>query len=196
MPYPKTKRMIKTERIRELVKLGYSSTKIQKTLSSEKLGVRRKVLLTEIRNIKQQKEPTQTKRLRSIPKKFRGAGFGVSPVPTKEDNQIYRYAVIINDVPVHSKPLKRNYLGFRLLGYYKDKKKLNSAIPRLKDLCLANASQYLGYNILDWSGFELYYGKEYPVQIITHNANMLDGRWTFKVEKEGREIGSEKSGFI
>lgn len=56
MPKRKTKISPKTRwAIKGYVKQGYSANKIQKRLQKQHLGIRRKVLLTEIRKIKHQK---------------------------------------------------------------------------------------------------------------------------------------------
>lgn len=61
---PKTRGAIKT-----YVKQGYSANKIQKKLQKQHLGIRRKVLLAEIRKLKRQ-EPKADRR-KYIPKKYR-----------------------------------------------------------------------------------------------------------------------------
>jgi hypothetical protein len=57
--------------IQSYVKKGYSSTRIQKSLSERHMGLRRKVLLAEIRRVKGQAPKAET--VKYIPKKYRQA---------------------------------------------------------------------------------------------------------------------------
>ena len=54
--------------IQSYVKKGYSSTRIQKSLSERHMGLRRKVLLAEIRRVKGQAPKAET--VKYIPKKY------------------------------------------------------------------------------------------------------------------------------
>jgi hypothetical protein len=56
------------EAIRGYVKKGYSANKIQKQLKAQHLGIRRKVLLAEIRKAKNQ--PKKPNTVKYIPKKY------------------------------------------------------------------------------------------------------------------------------
>jgi len=72
LPKRKTKPKISSKTrwaIRTYVKQGYSANKIQKRLSKQHLGIRRKVLLAEIRKIKYQKPKAD--RYKYTPKKYR-----------------------------------------------------------------------------------------------------------------------------
>jgi hypothetical protein len=68
---PKRKTITKTQRkaIRTYVKQGYSANKIQKRLQKQNLGMRRKILLAEIRKVKGQKPKADRKKY--TPRKYR-----------------------------------------------------------------------------------------------------------------------------
>ena len=66
MPKPISKRQIKA--IRSYVKKGYSANQIQVKLKNQNMGIRRKVLLAEVRKVKGQKLKAGTAKY--IPKKY------------------------------------------------------------------------------------------------------------------------------
>jgi hypothetical protein len=69
---PKRKRKISAKTrwaIRTYVKQGYSSNKIQKKLSKQGLGIRRKILLTEVRKLRGKKRKLHPQKY--TPKKYR-----------------------------------------------------------------------------------------------------------------------------
>jgi hypothetical protein len=66
LPKPISKRQIKA--IRSYVKKGYSANQIQVKLKNQHMGIRRKVLLAEVRKVKGQKLKAGT--VKYIPKKY------------------------------------------------------------------------------------------------------------------------------
>ena len=109
---------------------------------------------------------------------------------------MFRVSLILNDIPVHSKPFARNYLGFRLQAFSTNGKRLNAYIPKFRELLLDLIEQYLGYKESEWwfKGSS-YIGYEYATLTPVNNPYFLNNRWIFKIEKEGREIRA-KSGLI
>ena len=192
MPRPKTRKTKSLISIRNYIKRGLTANEIQRRLKKRKLGMRRKRILQEIRLIKKQKL-TPEKAQKYIPKKYRKEKPIFPPPPKMEI--IFRLSQIISDVPVHSKPFARNYLGFRLQAYHINKNVLSSKRIELKNMLLKLTSDYLGYDILDWEGYDVYIGVETPTAIMTANRKMINNRWIFKVEKQGIEKYS-KSGYL
>ena len=192
MPRKLTKRTASFRQVEDLVKKGYSANKIQKELQNQKLGFRRQKLLLEIRLIKNLEhtltiEKRQEMRQKYTPIKYRKE-FGGGQYPKKE-NKLYRMSFIIQDVPVHSTPFRRNYLGFRLNVFHINPEYLKYHSRNFKDILLRETSNYLGYDICDWENFDCYIGTESPTQI---NANLtLSGKWVFSVERDGKELYSK-----
>jgi len=69
LPKPKNITKQQTKKIRGYVKQGFSANNIQKRLQKQHLGIRRKVLLAEIRKIKRQKPKAD--RQKYTPRKYR-----------------------------------------------------------------------------------------------------------------------------
>lgn len=69
MPKPKSITKQQTKAIQGYVKRGLSANKIQKRLQKRHLGIRRKVLLAEIRKLKRQKPKADRKKY--TPRKYR-----------------------------------------------------------------------------------------------------------------------------
>lgn len=188
MPKPQSKKTKARIEIQSLINKGYSANKIQIALKEKGLGVRRKRLLSEIRLIKTGKTGHKKDMIKYIPRKYRRK---TVPVPVVRRNIIplYRVSYIIQDVPVHSRPFQRNYIGFRLTAFHINRTVLDNNSTSLKNKLLKFASRYLGYNILDWEYYDVYIGIEYPTQI---SANIhLSGTFDCKVEKNGYEIHVE-----
>lgn len=164
---------------------GYSANKIQRLLKEQGLGMRRKRILQEVRLSK--KIEVKKDRFKYTPKKFRVREKTVSPKP----NMLFRVSLILNDVPVHSKPFRRNYLGFRLQAFHSDAKFLNSQISRLRDLLIDLVEKYLGYPSSEWwFSSSTYIGYEYATLVQVNNPYFLNSRWIFRVEREGIEVKS------
>ena len=90
---PKRKTIAKTQRraIRTYVKQGLSANKIQKRLQEQHLGMRRKVLLVEVRKLKRQKPKAD--RYKYTPRKYRRRGPPArKPVFAGKHVAVYRYA--------------------------------------------------------------------------------------------------------
>jgi len=189
------KRGIQTKRliaIKNYLKRGYSTTKIQKRLSKRKLGVRRKVLLQEVRLIRGIKI-SEEKRLRAIPKKYRKPEVKIIKkwVDRVKVDVIFRVSYILQDIPIHSKPFKRNYLGFRLQAFSLDKEFLKQQHNILKDILIRETNKYLGFKCMEnfnWNHVIL--NIESPTAISIHDALRFHNTWIFRVEKEGRELYS------
>lgn len=163
------------------IKKGYSANKIQKLLQKRKLGIRRKVLLSEIRSIKKiQIKPE--KRIKHIPKKYKKKIFAP---PVRELVELYRVSYIIPSIPVHSRPFKRVYLGFRLNVFSDNKKRLLNEHERLRNLLIELTSQYLGANVKEWNNWTVSIGREYPNIVFV--SRKINNTWIFAVEKEGSE---------
>ena len=86
MPKPKKINPRTRWAIRGYVKKGYSANKIQKKLRAQHLGIRRKVLLAEIRKAKHRK--VKAERLKYTPKKYRRMVSGV-PHPSRERRKAF-----------------------------------------------------------------------------------------------------------
>lgn len=191
MPQRKARRTLALEKIEQYYKKGYSANKIQKSLQKENLGMRRKSILAEIRLIKKQRlEPAKAQK--HIPKKYRTT---LVSKRISRPETVYRVSFIIQDVPVHSKPFRRNYLGFRLTAFHVNPNVLINNERALKNTLIKLSSEYLGYDILDWENYTVYIGSESPVQINIPDVRYFNGKWVFRVEKEGREL-YERSGYI
>lgn len=191
MPAKITKRTASFREIEVLVSKGYSANKIQRELQKENLGFRRQKLLLEIRLMKNQEhkltpEKRQEWKERYTPKKYRKPEAG--KIGIREKDKIYRMNIVISDVPVHSTPLNRNYLGFRLTAFSYSSADLNSQYLQLKQILIRLTSEYLGYDILDWENYDCYVGKESPVMMNVSNAHSLNGTWLFKVERNGNGV--------
>lgn len=181
---------IQREVLEKYINKGYSTNRIQKLLSASGHGVRRKILLNEIRIIKGSKV-SDIKKQRSVPKKYRKRGGSSLP-----SGRIYRVSLILNDVPIHSKPFKRNYVGFRLQCFSINQKYLMDNMRVFREILIKEVEQYIGYSSSEWwFSNSTYIGKEYPVVVGVSNFNFLNGRWIFKVESNGRETYS-RSGAI
>lgn len=179
---PETIKTKAYKRIVWYVKLGYSANKIQKTLAKQKLGVRRKVLLEEIRYLRKT-TVTPEKRKKGIPKKYRKKEIPIPPPP--KPKAIYRCSLTILDVPVHSKAFKRNYLGFRLNAFCFDPNYLNHAMPQLQDRLVELANQYIKSDYIPKRYTDI--GIKSPELIPVYNPEALNKRWVFTIEREGIE---------
>lgn len=183
----KIKGKIKTEQLRVIkwgVKAKLSANQIQKQLRAKGLGIRRKVLLEEIRVIKK-KKITPEKRKKHIPKKYREKP---KRIIIREPTTLFRVSYIITDIPVHSKPFKRVYLGFRLTAFSISSDFLISRHDYLKRLLVKLSNEYLGSDILGWENYDVTIGIERPTRILV--SQNLNGVWIFRVEQEGSEIYS------
>ena len=184
----KTKRLIA---IKNYMKKGYSSRKIQKRLSKRGLGVRRTKLLHEMRLIKGTKV-TKEERLRAIPKKYRKPKVKKKWVDKVKVDVIFRVSYILQDIPVHSKPFRRNYLGFRLQAFSLDREFLKQQHRTLKDILVRETNKYLGFKCMEnfnWNHVIL--NIESPTPISIHGALRFHNTWIFRVEREGRELYSK-----
>jgi len=70
-----------TKAIRSYVSEGYSANRIQKSLRARHMGIRRKVLLAEIRIIKHQEPKTEI--VKYVPKKYAKARWKARALPRK-----------------------------------------------------------------------------------------------------------------
>jgi hypothetical protein len=84
MPKPKTVTKQQRKAIRSYVKKGITANKIQKRLRARHMGMRRTVLLSQIRKVKHQKP--KANRLKHTPKKYQRMTSGV-PHPSRERRQ-------------------------------------------------------------------------------------------------------------
>lgn len=176
--------------IKYYVSRGYKTNEIQRRLIKRNLGVRRKNLLKEIRILRMIPEPKD--REKYFPKKpHRGK---ITPVKITKYNVLYRACVVMNNIPVSSRPFNRNYLGMRICGFSFDSDFLSNQIGRLKQLLIREIENYVGYKQGEW-WWDSEIGVEYPNAISVYNPDFLNGRWIFRVEKEGREINS-RSGVL
>lgn len=168
--------------IKTYVKKGYGSNEIIRRLKKRNLGLRRKKVLEEIRLIKKQ-ELELAKRQKYIPKKYRKR---IAPPPPIKIKNIYRMCVIMNNIPVSSRPFNRNYLGMRVCAFSINEQFLNMNLDNLKQVLLREIEQYIGYKRGVW-WWDAEIGIEFPTEIQLHNAQALNGRWIFRVEKDGVE---------
>lgn len=184
--------------IRTGVISGKSSNQIQNELRVYGLGLRRKVLLQEIRAIKgiagYKKE-----REKYIPKKYRKER-GLGQVKFKDIEKIYRMSFIIRDIPLHSTTLRRNYLGFRLTAFCISKDYLLQNEQHLKDTLKKETNIYCKTYYSLTNIFENYNWNhrifiESPTEIIMSNAKRLTNSWVFRVEKDGVEQYSREGRF-
>lgn len=173
--------------IKWYVNRGYGANEIQRRLKARGLGIRRKILLTEVRTLRKE-TITREKRIKHIPKKYRRK----EVKPRKkwiekvkiEAKQIFRISLIIPSLPVHSRAFKRNYLGFRLNAFGFDKDYLFNQLSGLREILIKETGKYIG---------SMPYAREQvirvekPVLINVLNPNYLNGKWFFAVEKEGKE---------
>lgn len=171
-------------KIKEYINKGYSANKIQRELQKEKLGVRRKALLLEIRRMKKYKVSLAEKQ-KHIPKKYRRK---IIREPIRKPEIVYRISYIIPSLPVHSKPFKRRYLGFRMVAFSNSITKLRSNRAFLRRKLIEYASAFAGGNVLSWNNWEVSIGEEPPTQVVV-NSNLID-TWNFAVEEEGKEQAS------
>ena len=198
--------------IKWYVSRNFSSRQIQEGLKKRDLGLRRKNLLSQIRIIKgtttktiivkgEKKKISVYKKIeirlpeKSIPKKYRK-----KPKIKIEKwidrglmrDKIFRTSIILQDVPVHSKPFKQNYLGFRLQAFSLDKEYLTQQYEYLKKILIRETTEYLQFKVFEnfnWNHKIL--GIEKCVLINVSNANRFHNIWIFRVEKEGSEIYSK-----
>lgn len=171
----KTKKQKKL--IESLVKEGRSSIYIQKTLSKNDLGMRRKTLLVEIRRIKQ--VPLKPQSYKYTRKRYRRVVIdSTGQTALGKTKTMFRCSVAINGVPVHNK-----YLSFLMQAWSTNKGFLASKIPDLKKMILDEISQYLGYGRSEW-WFNFYMATEHPTEILALN-HSLHNTWEFKVERDG-----------
>lgn len=193
MPRKQSKTTQRNKRLKWYVKSGFSANKIQKMLTKSGYGVRRKVLLAEIRLIKKQ-QIIQEKRTKHIPRKYRKQE-GQKFLGPQRIFQLYRISLTITNIPVHSTYFNRNYLGFRLQAFHIDKNYLADRIIKLKLELLRLTNEFLHSNIEQWTGYDCYIGTEYPILINVTNPQALNGRYIFVAERDGKELYS-KGGFV
>ena len=212
MPRKLSRKTRQQRTIKKFIRKGYSSRQIQKELRKQDLGLRRKTLLREIRVVKfsktkivKGKKVTIWKKPKSyeerakkgVPIKYRKK---VKVKRLKELDKIYRMSLIIRDIPLHSKPYARNYLGFRLNCFALTKEELINAKRGLKLRLEKETNKYTGalYSLRDIYENPHWTHKisvEYPVQILVSNASRFHRSWQFRVEKEGREEYSKDGRF-
>ena len=173
--------------IKEYVDKGYSANRIQKELRKRKMGIRRKRLLAEVRSIKEI-TITKEKRIKHIPKKYKRKIVVKEKWELRalkeERKPIYRMSLIIPSLPVHSRAFRRNYLGFRLNAFSFDKDYLLSKRAILKEELIKRTGKYIGSLVY---AQEQVVRVETPTSINVLNADYLNGKWFFAVEKEGKE---------
>lgn len=172
---------LREERFKQYVEKGYSANKIQKLLKDENLGMRRKVLLTRVREergLRKRREGTEYKPILKE-HKFKG---------------LYRMSLIILDLPVHSTKTKPNYLGFRLTAFSLSRDLLLARQNQLKRTLLDKTIEYVGYDIRNWDGYDFHIGTENPVFIpmSEDEAFTRNNTWVFVVEQNGFELGGSK----
>jgi len=178
--------------IEEGVSVGMSANKIQKFLQSQGLGIKRKKLLAEVRSIKGLPEPKDRekyfpKKPPKAPKKWKKRALKVG--------QIYRGSLIISNVPLHSTPFNRHYLGFRLNIFSYDKNEVYSALRSMKEEFIKMVAKKLkSYPYADEKYNEQVLGTEKVIKINVTNPDNLNGRWLFAVEEKGSDIDSESGG--
>lgn len=175
--------------IKRYAKKGYSSNEIIRRLKKRKLGMRRKRVLEEIRLIKQKQ--VKVNQYKYTPKKYKKT---LVSLPKVKIIKLYRACVVMNNVPISSRPFHRNYLGFRVCGFHVDKGYLSDMVSRLKQILIRETELFVGYKTGDW-WWEVVIGTEFPTVINVPNAQFLNGRWIFRVEREGREI-RERTGYL
>lgn len=175
--------------IRGYINKGYSANRIQKEFSRRKMGIRRQILLSEIRAVK--KISIKEKRWKYIPRKYRKYGGGV--IDHKKRKYVYRVSFAINDVQasgvIRGKTEKGRYLGFLLQVFHDNQEILRMNIRNYKDKLLKLMENYLHYHKSEW-WFNFWIGTEYPTQI-NDTIFSLSGTWLFQVEKHGAIIHSE-----
>lgn len=174
--------------IKWYISRNYKVNIIQKKLTERKLGLRRKTLLSEIRSIKKIKI-TKEKRIKYIPKKYRKEII-MEQIRLKELDTIYRVSYIIRDIPVHSRPFKRNYLGFRLQAFSYNAEYLLQNNQYLKQLLVEETNKYLKFIVFENFNWNHKIGIEKPTQIVITNAKRFNNVWIFRVEQEGIEVYS------
>ena len=200
-----TKKRQRAKIIREGVISGYTSKRIQNELRVMGIGLRRKVLLQEIRSIKGLPQYKKSN-IKFTPKKYRKEGkekiigVGGEQVKLKELDKIYRMSFIIREIPLHSTTLKRNYLGFRLNAFSISKDYLLDNERYLKTQLKRETNKYCKtfyglsnvYENFNWSHR---INIENPTEIIMMNALRKNNTWIFRVEKEGLEQYSTDGSF-
>lgn len=185
------------QNIKWYISKGYSANRIQKVLQNRKMGIRRKVLLSEIRAIKRiliKPEP-----MKYAPKKYR---YKTEMVTAQAQiikggmKQVYRMSFVINGVPcsgtlphANLRAQTKRYLGFLLQVFHENSEFLRLHTRDFKMLLLNKVEQYLGYGKSDF-WFDWYIATEYPTQIID-TLGTLNGTWLFQVEKDGAIIYSD-----
>lgn len=193
-----SKRRKQLKIIRSGVLSGKTGKDIQIELREQKLGMRTKTLYDEIRSFKGLK-PSDKK----VKKKTKQEKLNISD---KDFDIIFRMSFIIRDVPLHSRVLARNYLGFRLTAFSYDKKYLeqNEKYLATKLLELASKYAYSKYSLKDitenenWVRYRTKYDMtfiESPVEIVWNHAKRYNNKWIFRVEKDGVEQYSDEGSF-
>lgn len=86
MPKPKTITKQQRKAIRNYIKKGYSANRIQKRLKARHMGMRRTVLLSQIRKVNHQK--AKVDRLKYTPRKYQKITGGI-PHPPKTRRQFF-----------------------------------------------------------------------------------------------------------
>ena len=183
-----TKKGKQLKAIKWYVSRNYNTSVIQKRLSERKLGLRRKILLSEIRSLKK-KVIKKEERMKYIPKKYRKKIIR-EQIRLKELDTIYRASYIIRDIPVHSRPLKRNYLGFRLQAFSYNVEYLIQNHRYLKQILVQETNEYLKFSVFENFNWNHKINIEKPTSIIISNAKRFNNTWIFRVEREGIEVYS------
>jgi len=193
-----SKRRKQLKIIRSSVLAGKTGKEILKELRSQKLGMRTQTLYDEIRSYKGLKPSDKKVKKKTKQQKLR--------VQDIDFDIIYRMSFIIRDVPLHSRVLARNYLGFRLTAFSYDKKYLEQNEKYLAGKLLELASKYCAtrYGLKDitenenWVRYRTKYDMtniENPVEVAFNEAKRYNNRWIFRVEKDGVEQYNDEGSF-
>lgn len=165
--------------IRSYINKGYSTNRIQKEFMKRKMGIRRQVLLSEIRAVK--KIPIKRERMKYIPKKYR-----VKKLQMRK--MVYRVSFAVR-TDFEGVPFHKRYLGFLLQAFHVNNEFLRLKIRELKDKLIKLTTEYLRYSKSEW-WFNFSIGTEYPTEI-SDTIFSLSGTWLFQVEEDGAIIHSE-----
>lgn len=175
--------------IRGYINKGYSANRIQKEFTQRKMGIRRQILLSEIRAVK--KIPIKRDRFKCIPRKYRMEVQHPQKREIRERKMVYRVSFAINGVNplIMGVPVHRKYLGFLLQVFHVNEEFLRLKIREFKDKLIKLTAEYLHYRKSEW-WFDFSIGTEYPTEI-NDTIFSLSGTWLFQVEKDGAIIHSE-----
>lgn len=177
----KIDKRLRDERLSQYISEGYSANEIQRKLSAEGLGMRRKVLLSYIREE------------RGLAKRREGIEY----VPTIKESKfegLFRLSLVILDLPIRSSKNNPNYYGFRLTAFSLSRDLLLARENQLKKLLLDKANGQVGYDIREWDNYEFHIGVESPTFIPMSESETFsrNGHWYYYVEHNGQEMDSSK----